>query len=172
MAEVLAVTEPCVATDLELRAAGFSGHVGARDEMALRLLCAFNGVDPANAPPGWKCHPNESTKAAWQRVANILNDEEQWLRAIIQQMENVMFGFGSIGGGPVALAPQPCKACGALCGADHKKDCPVLGAIRAQEYPEVIDDNGSRWYMNALAKRDREIADLKATIAELRADRG
>lgn len=54
----------------QMRDAGFSGAVGYRDDAALRLLCAFNGVDPENAPPGWWLHPNESSKAAWQRVAD------------------------------------------------------------------------------------------------------
>lgn len=62
-------------TPEDLRAAGFSGHAGARADLALRLLCAFNGVDPAKAPPGWKVHPNESTKAAWERVAAVIAQE-------------------------------------------------------------------------------------------------
>src|SRR5579864_1244685 len=60
-------------TPEELRAAGFAADVSPslrRDEVALRLLCAFNGVDWKSAPPGWWVHPNESTKAAWQRVAD------------------------------------------------------------------------------------------------------
>lgn len=40
-----------------------------RDEAALRLLCAFNGVDWQKAPPSWWFHSNESSKAAWERVA-------------------------------------------------------------------------------------------------------
>ncbi len=59
-------------SDEQLRATGFA--VGAtdipRDQVALRLLCAFNGVDWQKAPPGWWFHPNESTRAAWQRVAD------------------------------------------------------------------------------------------------------
>lgn len=62
-------------TPEELRAAGFSGHAGERNDLALRLLCAFNGIDPAKAPPGWKVHPNESTKAAWERVAAVIAQE-------------------------------------------------------------------------------------------------
>lgn len=56
----------------ELRAAGFAADASTlpRDEVALRLLCAFVGVDWKAAPPGWWFHPNESTKAAWQRVAD------------------------------------------------------------------------------------------------------
>lgn len=62
-------------TSEELRVAGFSGHAGARDDLALRLLCAFNGIDPAKAPPGWKVRPSESTKAAWERVAAVIAQE-------------------------------------------------------------------------------------------------
>ena len=39
-----------------------------RDKIALRLLCAFNGVDWQTAPPSWWFHANEATKAAWERV--------------------------------------------------------------------------------------------------------
>jgi hypothetical protein len=56
-------------TQQQMRDAGFDGAVGYRDEIALRLLCAFCGVDWQKAPPGWWIHPNESSKAAWQRVA-------------------------------------------------------------------------------------------------------
>ena len=54
----------------ELRAAGFSGMVSIRDEVALRLLCAFVGVDPKLASPGWWAHPNASSREAWKRVAD------------------------------------------------------------------------------------------------------
>lgn len=56
-------------TQKNLLDAGFNGTVGYRDEVALRLLCAFNGVDWQKAPPGWWSHPNNSSKAAWERVA-------------------------------------------------------------------------------------------------------
>lgn len=56
-------------THEQLRDAGFSGIESYRDEVALRLLCAFNGVDPVKAPPGWSAHPNASTRKAWERVA-------------------------------------------------------------------------------------------------------
>lgn len=58
------------ANQQQIRDAGFDGAVGHRDEVALRLLCAFNGVDWQKAPPGWWVHPNESTKDAWRRVAD------------------------------------------------------------------------------------------------------
>ena len=61
---------PTEITEKHLRDAGFSGMVGTRDDVALRLLCAFVGVDPTLAPPGWWAHPNESSKAAWKRVAD------------------------------------------------------------------------------------------------------
>jgi hypothetical protein len=58
---------------LDLRKAGFAAHANTlpRDEIALRLLCAFNGVtDWKKAPPGWWFHPNAACKAAWGRVAD------------------------------------------------------------------------------------------------------
>jgi hypothetical protein len=56
-------------THQQLRDAGYSVSVGELDETALRLLCAFNGVDPKLAPPAWWHYPNESSRAAWERVA-------------------------------------------------------------------------------------------------------
>jgi hypothetical protein len=55
-----------------LRASGFAHDATAypRDEVALRLLCAFVGVDWKSAPPGWWFHPNQSTQEAWKRVAD------------------------------------------------------------------------------------------------------
>lgn len=44
--------------------------VMARDETALRLLCAFVGVDWQKAPPEWWDHYNESSRDAWKRVAD------------------------------------------------------------------------------------------------------
>jgi hypothetical protein len=63
------------ANQQDMRDAGFSGAVGYRDELAPQLLCAFNGVDPKIAPPGWWVHPNKSTRAAWQRVADVVTRE-------------------------------------------------------------------------------------------------
>lgn len=57
-------------TQEQLRDAGFSGIESYRDEVALRLLCAFNGIDPAKPPPGWWAHPNSSSRMAWKRVAD------------------------------------------------------------------------------------------------------
>ena len=53
----------------QLRACGYSGMVGLRDDVAFRLLCAFNGADPDKAPPAWWAYPNSASKAAWERVA-------------------------------------------------------------------------------------------------------
>jgi hypothetical protein len=41
-------------------------------------------------------------------------------------------------------------------------------ALQAQAYPEVLDrETGAPWYIRELAKRDAEIAALRARIAEL-----
>ena len=53
--------------------------VASRDESALRLLCAFNGVDWKSAPPEWWRAPNSSSHDAWRRVmdeARIIIGEE------------------------------------------------------------------------------------------------
>lgn len=57
-------------TDKQLRDTGFTAKARdyPKDETALRLVCAFNGVDPAIAPPGWWFHPNASSREAWLRV--------------------------------------------------------------------------------------------------------
>src|ERR1700731_3987744 len=67
---------------LDLRKTGFAAEASAlpRDEIALRLLCAFNGIDWREAPPGWWFHPNEITKRAWERVvdeARVIFQPEQ-----------------------------------------------------------------------------------------------
>lgn len=41
-----------------------------RDELALKMLCAFNGVDPSKAPDGWRYFPNPATAKSWGRVAD------------------------------------------------------------------------------------------------------
>ena len=64
--------QPKRATDEQLRQSGFmpASRAFPRDEIALRLLCAFNGVDPKLAPPGWWFHPNGPSQDAWKRVAD------------------------------------------------------------------------------------------------------
>lgn len=56
------------------RQAGFTGAALAfpRDQLALKMLCAFNGCQPHQAPNGWRYFPNEATKKAWTRVADVL----------------------------------------------------------------------------------------------------
>jgi hypothetical protein len=66
----------CVRVMAELhgvRQAGFTEAALAfpRDMLALKLLCAFNGCPPHLAPNGWHYFPNEATKKAWQRVADV-----------------------------------------------------------------------------------------------------
>lgn len=55
-----------------VRAAGFTEEAlnNPRDEFGLVLLCAFNGIKPGQAPPGWYFHPNHSSAEAWKRVAD------------------------------------------------------------------------------------------------------
>ena len=68
---------PIKAVSVDLRAAGFSGWVGERSSLELELLCAFNGVDPSDAPAAWRFHPNESTQNAWRRVVAIVAAAER-----------------------------------------------------------------------------------------------
>lgn len=57
--------------DEDLRAAGFTAEARKwpRDEVAFRLLCAFSGVKPEQAPEAWRYFPNEWVSSAWGRVA-------------------------------------------------------------------------------------------------------
>lgn len=57
-------------TKKDSRDTGYSGAVGYLEETSLRLLCAFNGIDPNISPPGWWAAPNNSSRKAWERVAN------------------------------------------------------------------------------------------------------
>ena len=56
---------------------------------------------------------------------------------------------------PIPPAPN-CHVCDAPAGEDHAKGCNWLAAMRAQEYPQVLGDNGQPWYMNAISKLQKE----------------
>lgn len=47
----------------------------------------------------------------------------------------------------------------------------VLQAMRAQAYPEILDDNGMPWYINSLRERGTEVtkiaAERDALLAEM-----
>jgi hypothetical protein len=53
------------------RAIGFTEQAASlpRDELALYMFAAFNGVTVDQLPEPFKYFPNEATKAAWERVA-------------------------------------------------------------------------------------------------------
>jgi hypothetical protein len=56
---------------------------------------------------------------------------------------------------PMAL-PQPpaCMCCAALAGSDHRPDCNYLAAMRAQEYPTILDLKGlPYWWGGSIAGR-------------------
>lgn len=61
----------------DLRAIGFTTAALAfpRDDLALRLLAAFNNVDVEKLPRGAAFFPNESTRAAWDRVAKAAAEQ-------------------------------------------------------------------------------------------------
>src|SRR4051812_45811737 len=61
-----------------VREAGFTEAALAfpRSEAGLVALCAFNGIKPEQAPPGWRYWPNAGMKACWERVIEAL-----WARA-------------------------------------------------------------------------------------------
>lgn len=41
-----------------------------RDELAIKMLAAFNNVSPDQLTEGMLFFPNESTRTAWRRVAD------------------------------------------------------------------------------------------------------
>ncbi len=59
-----------------------------RDDFALRLLCAFNGVDPALAPPEWWFYPNPSVRDGWKRVAaEALSSAERRIEELVRERD-------------------------------------------------------------------------------------
>jgi hypothetical protein len=55
-----------------LETTGEQPRVEARPErtsMAFLMLCAWNNVDPKDAPPDWWSHPSDANRLAWERVA-------------------------------------------------------------------------------------------------------
>jgi hypothetical protein len=40
-----------------------------RDELGIRMLCAWNNVPREASPPEWSSHLNAATREAWARVA-------------------------------------------------------------------------------------------------------
>lgn len=72
-----------IVTDGEFRDIGFTGEARnyPRDDLALVLFAAFNGVTVEQLTPAMRYYPNGSTEAAWKRVAEAaraaLTDTEQ-----------------------------------------------------------------------------------------------
>ena len=58
------------------RKAGFTDAAAQypRSEASFRLLCAFNGVDPSQAPEAWRFYPNQAMSDAWDRVAAVAQE--------------------------------------------------------------------------------------------------
>lgn len=59
---------------IAVREAGFTDAALAfpRSRMGFIALCAWNGVDPVNAPLGWHYAPNKAALMAWERVVEAL----------------------------------------------------------------------------------------------------
>lgn len=67
--------------------------------------------------------------------------------------------------------PPPCPACGQPAGALHNIGCAALAAMRAQAYPEVLEQNGLPWYANTIARLTEEIEELKKCPPKLICER-
>lgn len=59
------------ATEKDCRDVGMTANAlqYPKDELALIMFCAFNNVRVDQIRPGHHFFPNESTRAAWNRVA-------------------------------------------------------------------------------------------------------
>jgi hypothetical protein len=62
-----------------VRDAGFGPGALAfpRSHEGLVALCAFNGIEPEQAPRGWRYWPNAGMKAAWERVIAALRTQQE-----------------------------------------------------------------------------------------------
>jgi len=64
------------------------------------------------------------------------------------------------------MAPKSCECCGSEPLADHKEDCNILRAMRAQAYPNILDNNGLPWWQNMITSQQEEIQRLRAKLEE------
>lgn len=68
------ITDAAVPTDEDFRAIGFTKEAGnwPRDELAVKMIAAFNGVAADDLPSlAWRYFPNQQTAEAWKRVADV-----------------------------------------------------------------------------------------------------
>ncbi len=70
-----------------------------------------------------------------------------------------------------AHTPSNCRCCGAEPNEDHVRGCSWLAAIRTQEYPRLIDQNGREWSDNRINALTAERDALKAECENLMAQR-
>lgn len=65
-----------IPTEEEFRAVGFTPFAAEfpRDELAIRMLAAFNNYPQDKLPEAMKFFPNESTARAWGRVADAARE--------------------------------------------------------------------------------------------------
>ncbi len=68
----------------DFRAVGFTDKANdfPRDEFAMVLLAAYNGVQPHQVPEPARYFPNEATAKAWKRVADAARE---YVRAEIEK---------------------------------------------------------------------------------------
>ena len=67
----------------EFRAVGFTGMAAdfPRDQLALKMFAAFNGVTVDQLPEPFRYFPNKATQEAWTRVAKVLEAEIENLQS-------------------------------------------------------------------------------------------
>lgn len=60
-------------THEEFRAVGYTGAAAQypMDELAIKMIAAWNGVRPDQLPEAFKYHPNQWSLDAWTRVAEV-----------------------------------------------------------------------------------------------------
>lgn len=68
------ITDAAGPTDEDFRAIGFTKEASnwPRDELAVKMIAAFNGVPADDLPSlAWRYFPNKQTADAWKRVADV-----------------------------------------------------------------------------------------------------
>lgn len=60
-------------------------HPQARDDLALAMICAWNGVTPEQAPPGFAFHTCDASRIAWDRVAAVAREFIDAERGVVRE---------------------------------------------------------------------------------------
>lgn len=62
--------------------------------------------------------------------------------------------------------PPDCVCCKAKAGEAHEDGCNQLAAIKAQAYPEVLDNTGLPWHIGTIHKLQNDTKTLKNALED------